>query len=53
MAGLLVFAPLAYAFDEPNARVAGAGLLVVVTMMKIGIAEGFSLARPPHGSRAP
>lgn len=53
MAGLLVFAPLAYALDEPNARVAGAVLLVVVTGMKIGLAEGFSLARPSHGSRAP
>lgn len=53
MVALLVFAPLAYALGEPNARVAGAMLLVLVTMIKIGMAEGFSLSRPRHENHTP
>ncbi len=53
MAGLLMLPPLAYAFDEPTVRVAGTALLVVVTAVKIGLDEGFSFARPPHGTHTP
>jgi glycerol-3-phosphate acyltransferase PlsY len=53
MAALLIYAPLAYALGEPNARVAGAALLVTVTLVKIGLDEGFSFARPRHETRVP
>ena len=53
MVALLAFAPVAYALGEPHMRVAGAMLLVVVTMIKIGMAEGFSLSRPRHENRTP
>ncbi len=53
MVALLAFAPLAFAVGEPQVRVAGAILLVLVTMLKIGLAEGFSLSRPPPENRTP
>ena len=46
MVALLAFAPIAFAVGEPQVRVAGAILLVLVTMLKIWMAEGFSLSRP-------
>ena len=53
MIALLAFAPIAYAVGEPHARVAGAMLLVLVTMIKIGMAEGFSLSRPRQEDSTP
>ncbi len=53
MVALLAFAPVAYALGEPHMRVAGAMLLVMVTMIKIGMAEGFSLSRPRRENRTP
>lgn len=53
MVALLAFAPIAYALGEPHVRVAGAILLVLVTMLKIGISEGFSLSRPRAEDRTP
>ena len=53
MVALLAFAPLAYAVGEPQVRVAGAILLVLVTMLKIGMSEGFSLSRPPPENPTP
>ena len=53
MVALLAFAPIAYAVGEPQVRVAGAILLVVVTMLKIGMSEGFSLSRRPPENRTP
>ena len=52
-AGLMMLAPIAYTLDEPNTRVAGVVLLLVVTMVKIVLAEGFSLASRRQGSRIP
>ena len=53
MVALLAFAPLAYAVGEPQVRIAGAILLVLVTMLKIGMSEGFSLSRPSPENPTP